>query len=131
MAELKAIETHYKGFRFRSRLEARWAVFFDAMGIKYLYEPEGYRLSDGTCYLPDFYLPMADQYFEVKGVLHPVDEFKIEQFVKESRKQVVIGFDDFQFSVCSNYVDTGCCGNGFSRENNENSVQRRTCGGMP
>lgn len=29
MAEnIKAIETEYKGYRFRSRLEARWAVFF-------------------------------------------------------------------------------------------------------
>ena len=28
--EIKPIETHYKGYRFRSRLEARWAVFFDA-----------------------------------------------------------------------------------------------------
>jgi hypothetical protein len=29
--EIKAIETSYKGYRFRSRLEARWAVFFDAL----------------------------------------------------------------------------------------------------
>ena len=33
MSEIKAIETYYKGYRFRSRLEARWAVFFDAAGI--------------------------------------------------------------------------------------------------
>jgi hypothetical protein len=32
---IKTIETIYNGYRFRSRLEARWAVFFDAMGIKY------------------------------------------------------------------------------------------------
>ncbi|MCB6994492.1 hypothetical protein LI177_13475 [bacterium 210820-DFI.6.37] len=30
MNQLKAIQTEYKGYRFRSRLEARWAVFFDA-----------------------------------------------------------------------------------------------------
>ena len=29
---IKAIPTEYKGYRFRSRLEARWAVFFDACG---------------------------------------------------------------------------------------------------
>ena len=34
MREIKAIETVYKGYRFRSRLEARWAVFFDACGVK-------------------------------------------------------------------------------------------------
>ncbi len=39
--EIKAIDTVYNGYKFRSRLEARWAVFFDAAGIKYEYEPEG------------------------------------------------------------------------------------------
>jgi hypothetical protein len=31
--KIKAIETRYKGYRFRSRLEARWSVFFDAMEL--------------------------------------------------------------------------------------------------
>lgn len=53
----KAIETAYAGYKFRSRLEARWAVFFDALGIKWEYEPEGFILADGTWYLPDFWLP--------------------------------------------------------------------------
>lgn len=52
---IKAIETAYKGYRFRSRLEARWAVFFDACGFKWEYEPEGYNI-DGVQYLPDFRL---------------------------------------------------------------------------
>lgn len=63
--EIKAIETEYKGYKFRSRLEARWAVFFDATGIQYEYEVEGFK--KGTaCYLPDFYLPEEDMYVEVK-----------------------------------------------------------------
>ena len=63
---MKAIETEYNGYRFRSRLEARWAVFFESLGIQYEYEPEGLVLSDGTWYLPDFYLPQFGCYFEVK-----------------------------------------------------------------
>ena len=57
--EIKAIETFYDGYRFRSRLEARWAVFFNASGIRYTYEPDGfYKYGDrGEMYLPDFYLP--------------------------------------------------------------------------
>src|SRR5690554_2670423 len=51
---IKAIETGYKGYRFRSRLEARWAVYFDALGLEWDYEPEGFHLSDGRMYLPDF-----------------------------------------------------------------------------
>lgn len=50
---IKAIETEYNGYRFRSRLEARWAVFFDALGVKYEYEPDGYETEYGK-YLPDF-----------------------------------------------------------------------------
>lgn len=53
--EIKAIETVYKGYRFRSRLEARWAVFFDALGLKWSYEVEGFQLPSGW-YLPDFWI---------------------------------------------------------------------------
>ncbi len=63
---MKAIQTEYKGYLFRSRLEARWAVFFDKLGIRYEYEPEGLVLSDGTGYLPDFFLPDFHCFFEVK-----------------------------------------------------------------
>jgi len=52
----KPIETRYKGYRFRSRLEARWAVFLDAISIEWEYEKEGYNIS-GDWYLPDFWLP--------------------------------------------------------------------------
>ena len=65
-----AIETLYKGYRFRSRLEARWAVFFDAAGVEWRYEPQGYRLgpiAPGVPYLPDFWLPAWNLWVEVKG----------------------------------------------------------------
>lgn len=51
---IKAIETKYKGYRFRSRLEARWAVFFDTAGLKWDYEHEGVNLGEQGYYLPDF-----------------------------------------------------------------------------
>ena len=54
---IKAIETKYNGFRFRSRLEARWAIFFDSIGLKYEYEIEGFEMN-GIRYLPDFYLSL-------------------------------------------------------------------------
>lgn len=44
------IETIYKGYRFRSRLEARWAVFMDACGADWEYEPEG--MSAVSCAAP-------------------------------------------------------------------------------
>jgi hypothetical protein len=56
-AMIQPIQTSYKGYLFRSRLEARWAVFFDELGVEYQYEPDGYEFDDKTRYLPDFYLP--------------------------------------------------------------------------
>lgn len=67
---IKAIETAYQGYRFRSRLEARWAVFFNALGLRWQYEPEGFELPGGERYLPDFLLldngRMPDIFIEVK-----------------------------------------------------------------
>lgn len=74
--EIKAIETEYAGCRFRSRLEARWAVFFDRLGLEWQYEPEGFE-GDRSRYLPDFLLPELRLYVEVKGVLSHRDLMKM------------------------------------------------------
>ena len=63
---MEAIGTIYKNVRFRSRLEARWAVFFDNYGLKWEYEPETFKLKNGILYCPDFYLPDLKCYAEVK-----------------------------------------------------------------
>lgn len=96
---LKAIETYYKGYRFRSRLEARWAVFFDSLKIKWQYEPEGLILSDGTYYLPDFYLPESDSFFEVKGLMTDKDAHKIEQLIEDTNKCVTVGYANCEFEA--------------------------------
>jgi hypothetical protein len=48
---IASIETRYNGVIYRSRLEARWAVFFDVIGVRHIYEPGTYN-----GYLPDFAL---------------------------------------------------------------------------
>jgi hypothetical protein len=74
---VRAIETRYAGHRFRSRLEARWAVFFDALRIEWEYEPQGFVIGDmggeERNYLPDFYLPQLGTWVEVKGDPREVD----------------------------------------------------------
>jgi len=63
---IQAIPTHYANHKFKSRTEARWAVFFDSMKIRWEYEPEGVVLPDGTWYLCDFWLPDLKVWAEVK-----------------------------------------------------------------
>lgn len=75
MSTPKAIETRYKGYRFRSRLEARWAVFFDTLGVQWEYEKEGYELPSGR-YLPDFWLPQVGMWGEVKATGFTEEEWR-------------------------------------------------------
>ncbi len=61
----------YKGTTFRSHLEARWAVFFDALGFKCEYEPALERVRTGlreVLYAPDFHLEseLLDLMVEIK-----------------------------------------------------------------
>lgn len=89
-APIRAIETTYNGYRFRSRLEARWAVFFDALGIKYWYEPEGFELDAGR-YLPDFFLPQVEMYAEVKATeLGTIEWAKAEELAYRSGHNVIL-----------------------------------------
>lgn len=89
----KHIETCWRGYRFRSRLEARWAVFFDALQIKFEYEPEGFELSNGQRYLPDFWLPKFHSttglFVEVKPTGNS-DFSKPRQFVRDGLGMVLL-----------------------------------------
>ncbi len=88
---IKAIETIYNGYRFRSRLEARWAVFFDALRIEYQYEPEGYDLGEAGWYLPDFWLPQVSMFAEVKPREFTEEElFKCYQLALQSGFAVLV-----------------------------------------
>ena len=66
------IETVYRGINFRSRLEARWAAFFDQVGWKWDYEP-----FDLDGYIPDFLITgRRDILVEVRpGRRYDGDEF--------------------------------------------------------
>lgn len=88
---VRAITTRYKGYSFRSRLEARWAVFFDHLGIKWEYEPEGFELGNGLRYLPDFWLPDWQLWVEVKpGPADAVATEKASRLAELGRDLVLI-----------------------------------------
>ena len=99
MQTVRAIETQYAGCRFRSRLEARWAVFFDQLGVPWEYEPQGFEL-DGRRYLPDFFLPSIDTWYEVKGKRPTHEEYLLAWDLERSTGQrVAIAWGDIPRSV--------------------------------
>lgn len=117
---MKAIETKWKGYRFRSRTEARWAVFFEAAGIDFEYEPEGYVLPSGP-YLPDFRLrtfgdgrtgkecvagePLRviekSTFIEVKGTMPTAEEIQRCGELQEHLQATVTGFTEVFIAVGS------------------------------
>ena len=111
---MQAIETSYKGYKFRSRLEARWAVFFDRLGVAWEYEPEGFVLEGGVHYLPDFRIRTKEGvnfWYEVKPVGGDADS-KMKLFKKElegvkNHGLTVIG-DPVYFLDAGNFVCPRC-----------------------
>ena len=80
MTPITPLDTIYKGRRFRSRLEARWAIFFDAIDIGWEYETEGFQIGE-TKYLTDFKLSSfgtvkVELYVEIKPQKPSIDEIK-------------------------------------------------------
>jgi len=102
MSDIKPIETCYDGYRFRSRLEARWAVFFNYFNEPYEYEKEGYKLPSGW-YLPDFWLPKFECWLEVKGQKPTDHEVKLMQELAHMTSRPVIQTWSLPHPLCSIY----------------------------
>jgi len=72
--DIAAIETEYRGYKFRSRLEAKWAAFFDALDWDWEYEPVEYN-----GWFPDFSIRGEEGnviLVEVKPILSLTDGLK-------------------------------------------------------
>lgn len=102
MSKRKLIEpkpTIYGRVRFRSRLEARWAVLLDHVPnvLNWTYEPETFRLSNGWTYTPDFLIKffLEDSFNEFHLEVKP-DKVSTEyervlgRFCKEKKLFLVI-----------------------------------------
>ncbi len=135
---MKPIETEYGGYKFRSRLEARWAIFLDAINAEWTYEEEGFDLGNGLYYLPDFKVKCYwsdevvsdkcfDLYLEIKGEMTDEDLAKIEKFAEEKSilivgeipydvEETIIQSDENyksylfkQYFICGNWYATVPC----------------------
>lgn len=86
---VRALETHYAGYTFRSRTEARWAVFLSTLDVAWDYEPTGFEFN-GERYLPDFWLPRQERWLEVKGVRPTPEEREKCQWLADGTGQPVL-----------------------------------------
>ncbi len=80
--QIKSKPTVYNGTKFRSRLEARWACFFDLLGWRWQYEP--FDLQGWT---PDFIVYGKDSRFIFVEIKPYIDA----EVLSEYQKKVSIG----------------------------------------
>lgn len=109
---MPGIATKYEGITYRSRLEARWAVFFDLAGWQWEYEP-----IDGNGYIPDFVVMGArPMVVEVKPDfdLHSMEDhcFKIEAGLDGvwAGDVLIVGSTPFPGGPCPSFEGTRIAG---------------------
>lgn len=86
---IKALPTEYRGITYRSRTEARWALFLDELRVPYAYEVESFDLG-GDWYLPDFWLPTPGVWIEVKGVAPTDREIRVAKALSRASRCPVL-----------------------------------------
>lgn len=64
---IAAIKTTYRSIEYKSRLEARTAIFFYCLGLNFEYEPKYFEIEKDFWYVPDFYLEDLRLWIEIKG----------------------------------------------------------------
>ncbi len=63
------MEVRYSGRTYKSRLEARWGVFLEKLGVEHASSTETTNLPSGSKYRPSFWLPGLGLVVDVKPVL--------------------------------------------------------------
>lgn len=97
--EIQPKPTVYNHILYRSRLEAKWAAFFDFVGWDYEYEPEPFKT-----WSPDFTIHSLNCYAEVKPYSYLNEDLinKIQPYSKEYRCALL--FDDIVIEENAFYI---------------------------
>jgi hypothetical protein len=94
------IWTIYNGRRYRSRLEARWAAFFDRLGWPYEYEP-----IDLDGYIPDFVMT-----FKSPLLVEVKPEFSVEGLRQHRQRIEASGWQHEALLVGATFFPAGHVG---------------------
>lgn len=99
---IKPIPTLYNGIRFRSRLEARYAAFFDELGWPWNYEP-----FDLDGYIPDYIIDfeVGPVLFEVKGFDEEIEAACLKIEFSGWQKEAVIAAGDVKHSAIGQILE--------------------------
>jgi hypothetical protein len=93
---VEPLKVIHNGQHFREPLAARWAVFFEALGVRYEHEGESLEV-DGLRYLPTFWMPEQQCWVEVKGQeLTEEDDKKALLLAHHTRKHVYLFAGEIQ-----------------------------------
>lgn len=87
MDSLSHFKVTYRGLRFQSVLAARWAAFFDILGVEYLHEPQTFKVRS-TVYSPSFFLPKLGDDRDDHDTLIPPGVFLDVQFLPPSEEEL-------------------------------------------
>lgn len=97
---------------FRSKLESRWAHYFNALDILWGYEKEKVKISDALSYIPDFWLPTYNIWVEIKGEI--VNDWtgltivqKCEGVARVTGRPIVLAFYDPLAVRAAAFLPTG------------------------
>ena len=87
-----AKRTMYKNIVFRSTWEVAIAQLLDQSNITWEYETQSFKLVtvNSRIYIPDFYLPAYNLFFEIKGWYTELGKQKFEAFINEYQKKAVL-----------------------------------------
>ncbi len=97
---IEAIKTAYKGIQYKSRLEARTAIFFDCLGLRFEYEPKFFEIEKDFWYVPDFYLRDLELWVEIKGPdLYEEAQIKAEGLCRTTGQVVEVWCGNLGFNV--------------------------------
>jgi hypothetical protein len=117
----RGIPTWHNGVLYRSRGEAKWAVFLDRLEVPFEYETQGFD-TDGSWYLPDFVIfaatgtIWAERKDSWEGDPDGVAKFRrfADQRPKKSRAALLIGLPsvDGEHLVIGGDIDAESPGDG-------------------
>jgi len=99
---IKSIETEYRGTIYRSKLEARWCVFFDTLGVKYEYEPQHYDLGFEN---PDWNWLDEESLREELSCNWEYDEDDIRREVWKEKNKKIFYLPDFWLPEFQHWIE--------------------------